>query len=395
MFGPRKILILGSVVATAVMTALSGVSAGSAAVTDSAAAASCRHAAGPFRVVSHTKVVDGQGARFVPYGITVPGLANWGHGWQNTMPADLRKIAATAKYWCANTVRLQLSQDSLIGVHGDKFYPAYLRAIKQEVSLAEQYHLVVVLNDQTETAPASVRSFQLGPTPGTETFWKDLIPVFGTTSQAKRVIFDLFNEPTFNQGTTQGQMWGLWHSGGSYLGAKYVGMEKLARDLRAADKRNLFWVEGPDYAAGFGGMERYNALITGVANFVYAFHHPSGPHTQLAWHNDFGYLVITGVGPVVDGEWTNYVPWKKANIECWRNAPTQVPAYLGYLAKYHIGMTAYQLAQGLLVKSDSNLAVPTTINPAVWRSLKCGPTAARTNEGAGALIMNWFRRHNG
>lgn len=390
----RRLLRAGSALALVAAAAAAATAAGSAAVTTTAAAASCRHAAGLFHVVNHTEVVDGQGNRFVPYGITVPGLANWGHGWQRTLPADLRKIAATANDWCANTVRLQLSQDSLIGVHGNKFYPAYLKAIKQEVSLAEKDHLVVVLNDQTETAPPDIRSYQMGPTPGTEKFWKDLISVFGTTSQAKYVIFDLFNEPTFNSGTTEGQMWGLWHNGGTYRGAKYVGMQKLARDLRAADKRNLFWLESPDFAAGFSGMERYNARITGVTNIVYAFHHPAGGHNQTAWHNDFGYLVITGVAPVVDGEWTNYIPWEKANSECWTNAPAKVPVYLQYLAKYHIGMTAYQLARGLLVTSDSDLASPTTINSATWNKLKCGPTATPTNEGAGADILNWYRLHN-
>lgn len=384
-----------ALVAAVMVTAVPGVAAGSTAATDTAAALSCRHAVGPFRVVKHTKVVDGHGRRFVPYGITVPGLANWGHGWHKTMSADLRKIAATANYWCANMVRLQLSQDSLIGVHGDKFYPSYLKAIKREVSLAEKHHLVVVLNDQTETAPASIRSYQMGPTPGTEKFWKDLIPVFGTKSQAKHVIFDLFNEPTFNRGTTQGQMWRLWHNGGTYRGAKYIGTEKLARDLRAADRRNLFWVEGPDYAASFSGMERHNARITRVANFVYDFHHPAGGHNQAAWHNDFGYLVITHIAPVVDGEWTNYIPWKKANSECWKNAPTKIPVYLRYLAKYHIGMTGYQLARGLLVKSNRNLRNPTTIHSATWKRLRCGPTRSPANEGAGAAIMNWYRRHNG
>ena len=50
---------------------------------------------------------------------------------------------------CANTVRLQLSQDNLLGPNGTGFDQSYMNAIESEVALAESYHLVV-LNDQTE-----------------------------------------------------------------------------------------------------------------------------------------------------------------------------------------------------------------------------------------------------
>ena len=383
----RRLLVAGMALALGVCGTVAGRPAGAIAAT--AAASACQHAVGPFHVHG-TLVLGARGKIYVPYGITVPGLANY-PGWRKTMAADHQKIAATGKSWCSNTVRLQVSQDNLLGLKGTGFSPAYLNAIKTEVGWAESEHLVVVLNDQTETAeqkPFSV-DYQKGPTPGTETFWKDLIPVFG---KDKQVIFDLFNEPrTFSSGMSQAQEWSLWHGGGTFEGRRYIGMAKLAADVRAAGDRNLYWVEGPDFASTFAGMQAQHALLTSP-DVVYDFHHPAGPHDQAAWHDDFAWLVITNVAPVVDGEWTNYQPFgSAANSECWKDAPKQIPVYLRYLADFSIGMTAYQLAKGLLVKSDTNLADPTTINAATW---SCAHTKNPTNRGAGQLIRNWYRAEN-
>ena len=50
------------------------------------------------------------------------------------------------------------------------------------------------------------------------------------------------------------------------------------------------------------------------------------------------YLLTEHIAPVVDGEWTNYTAHKS---ECWPDARTTVPAYLGYLAKLRVGMTVW------------------------------------------------------
>jgi hypothetical protein len=381
----RLILLAGLTLALAVFGTVSETPAAGAVT---AAGSSCQHAVGPFHVHG-TLVLGARGKIYVPYGITVPGLANYPN-WSATMPADHKKILATAGSWCSNTVRLQVSQDNLLGPHGTGFSQKYLNAIKTEVGWAEAVHLVVVLNDQTETAEATGVDSQKGPTPGTETFWRKLKSAFGGD---KQVIFDLFNEPrTFVSGMSQAQEWSLWHDGGTFEGRDYMGMATLAADLRAAGVRNLFWIEGPDFASTFAGMQAQHAVLA-TADVVYDFHHPQGAHNEATWHNDFAWLVITNVAPVVDGEWTNYQPFgTAANSECWQDAPTQIPRYLGYLAGFGIGMTAYQLAAGLLVKSNTNLASPTTINAATW---SCAHTTNPTNRGAGQLIRNWYRAQNG
>jgi Cellulase (glycosyl hydrolase family 5) len=347
----------------------------------------CGNAVGPFRVQG-TQVLGSGGKVFLSYGITVPGLVD--PGWKGTSEPDDMKIAATTNDWCGNTIRLQLSQDNLLGPRGTAFNQDYLKAIESEVSTAERYHLVVVLNDSTESPPSTgVGSYQRGPTPGTETFWRDLAKVYGSNPQ---VIFDLFNEPRNTTGLSQAATWSLWRNGGTFDGDHYLGMEQLASYVRnTVHAKNLFWVEGPNYSDSFSGLERYHGLLTKVSNVVYAIHHPLGPHTRAGWYVAFGYLINTRVAPVVEGEWTNYAPPPgKPNSECWSDAPTKVPEYLQYLFAHGVGMNAYQLAQYLLIKFKDNYRVPTTINPKTWN---CTPKT-ELDQGAGSLIMNWFKLHN-
>ena len=221
---------------------------------------SCLKAAGPFSVHG-TQVLGKQGQPFVSYGLTVPGLQVL--DWRNFTGLDQQKIVAAAVDWCANTVRLQLSQDNLFGPNGTGFDQSYLTAIQSEVALAESYDLVVVINDQTEFGGPIARSTQRGPTAATEAFWKDMTSLYGNDPQ---VIFDLFNEPRmYSAGMSQAQKWQLWLNGGWYGGTFYpFGMAGLADYVRnTLGARNLFWIEGPDNSDSFAGMVSSGALLNG------------------------------------------------------------------------------------------------------------------------------------
>src|SRR5580693_9266362 len=109
-----------------------GGGSGSGATTNAGAA--CGKVTGPFRV-SGTLVLDASQKPFISYGITVPGLQS--PDWTGYTALDLQKITVTATEWCANTVRLQLDQDDLLGPDGTSVNQAYLAAIEAEVSLAE------------------------------------------------------------------------------------------------------------------------------------------------------------------------------------------------------------------------------------------------------------------
>jgi hypothetical protein len=395
--GSRGLMAGSAVVLAAVLvgTAPAGDAAAAARVTTAArttAAASCGKAAGPFSV-SGTQVLGVGGKPFVSYGLTVPGLqsASWG----TAVGDDLDEINAAANDWCANTVRLQLDQNDLLGLQGTEFNQGYLAAIESEVSQAESDHLVVVLNDETNYAPASVAGSQLGPTPATETFWKDLVKVYGDDPQ---VIFDLFNEPrTYSPGMSAATEWQLWLNGGEYDGVDYLGMADLAEYVRSTlGAKNLFWVEGPDWSASFAGMVQQGALLP-VSDVVYAVHHPAGQPGTASWDADFGYLVTSGTAPVVDGEWTNYEPMPTVEPSgggaCWPDAPTMVPEFLQYLADHDIGLNGYTLQKGFLIESSTNLAVPDSINAKTWT---CDSSEEiQPDQGAGAEIMSWFKQRNG
>jgi hypothetical protein len=336
-------------------------------------------------------VLDSGGQAFVSYGITVPGL-QFG-GWRRYRELDLEKIAAIANYWCANTVRLQLNQDDLFTARG--FDADYLAAIDAEVSMAEHYHLVVVLNDNTEFGPVAERSGQKGPTQDTETFWGILASRYGDDPQ---VIFDLFNEPrTYAPGMAPAQEWRLWLHGGWFGGAYYpFGMAELAAYVRnTLHAQNLFWIEGPDNSASFAGMISEGALLN-VGGVVYALHHPAGAHNPAAWDADLGYLLAAGV-PVVDGEWTNYEPAPTAHpmpprTSCWSDAPATVPQFLQYLTAHDIGLNVYQLEPGYMIKSYLDLADPTTINAATWSCVS--NREPQPGQGAGSAVMAFFAQHN-
>jgi Cellulase (glycosyl hydrolase family 5) len=353
---------------------------------------SCGRATGPF-TVHGTRVLGAHGKVFVSYGTTVSGLQNL--NWQSSVNQDLQQIAATADDWCANTVRLQLSQDNLVGPTGT-FSDAYLSAIHAEVLAAESNNLVVVLNDSTEQT-TSAWNAELGPTSGTETFWRILAQAYGGNPQ---VIFDLFNEPRlYSSGMSAAKEWRLWLDGGSFAGVDYpLGMAQLAQYVRGTlHAKNLFWIEGPRYSISFAGMMRWGAVLK-VSGVVYAVHHPNAPHTKSGWYADFGYLVAQHVAPVVDGEWTNYEPVPTTSpatvpTSCWTDAPTTVPEYLAYLSSMGVGLNVYDLQPGYMVQTDNNLGVPTTINAKTWSCQSVSEPVP--GQGAGSLVMTWFKQHNG
>lgn len=382
------VLVLGLTGCVAVPGAM-GPTTGS--VPGSAISVGCRTVRGPLRV-SGTQVLAADDSTVTPYGITVAGLQQAGYASQ--VSGDLAQITATARDWCANTVRLQLRQANLVGVAPAQA-AAFLDAVQREVALAEQNHLLVVLNDQTGTDPGGTdpSGAENGPTPATLAFWRPLVSRYGHDPQ---VIMDVFNEPRVRTGSglqdcDAAATWQMWQRGGTTAQGNhsFLGMQQVVDAVRTDGADNLLWVEGPCWAGTLSRVPDYP--VTG-GPLVYDFHHPSGnaPHTGAEWDADFGYLIDRGVAPVVAGEWTNRSSGNTTN--CWADAPTAVPSFLNYLAAHHLGMIAFQLAQGYLIAEPNNFANTTRIvatGPDHWR---CDDP--KLDQGAGAEIMAWFQQHN-
>ena len=77
-----------------------------------------------------------------------------------------------------------------------------------------------------------------------------------------------------------------------------------------------------------------------------------------------------------------------------RQAMTMRRMPLAMIRSAHgVGLDVYQLQPGYLIKSYSNLADPTTINGHTW---SCdSDSEAQPGQGAGALVLAWFKQRNG
>ena len=355
--------------AIAIVVTVSVVALGVAGSTASAQAATCHHERGPFHVSG--AVVRGSTGRYIPYGISIVGLAHTGYA--SLVAQDKADITAAADDWCANTVRFQVRQANLVSISGHIDH-AFLAAVTTEVRFAEARGLVVVLNDQWQLDGDSL--LESMPTHRSLAFWASLASHFG---KDPNVVFDIYNEP--EQHAACG--WAFWHNGGVCHGVRYIGMQALADYVRARAS-NLFWIEGIGAGATLSGAWRYH--ITGDGPLEYSEHRPPAPHQPGTWDSEFGYLANSGHAPVLDGEWADYArpraPWA-----CWDNAPVSAPRFLRYLQAHKFGLIVTQLIKGQLIQS-TNLNDPT-------RFLSNWSCTRGLDQGVGHQAQQWFIRRNG
>lgn len=417
-----------------------------AAATAAGCAKPVAYPQGPFTIAGdHRTVLNANGTPFVSYGTTVPGLSQANFATDSTYVSDvvtkkdIPKITHTAAPWCGNTVRLQVSQHdvtqnttpdngSCTSKYGQEFLTSALDA---EVKAAEAKHLAVVINDQTESDPLA--NEEKDPTKATFTFWncvtqhKESWGSGRTYAHDPNVIFDIFNEPRADAACAGHGPYNmlLWRNGGQgTCGSNqpaYQGMDAVAYHIRTYDHAaNLLWAEGPGAASTLAGMDRgcqpaATCLITAdLGPVVYAIHHPyvasASQANSSTWWDEFGYLVdhpaASGQAPMIAGEWTNFdaanpppnlANGKKYQPYCWPDAPASVHNFLGYLQAIGVGMSAYQLSAGTLLKANGQWTDTTNYTDHPWSNSYCtyvgGQTAPRPPLlGAGADILHWFRQ---
>jgi hypothetical protein len=379
---------------------------------------------GPFSIENDNRTVaDRNGHAFVSYGTTVPGLASPAFSSDPNFVKDvvdgkdIPKIDATSAVWCGNTARLQVSQYD-VTPDGSTCDASFLsKALDAEVREAEADGMVAVINDTTESDPAA--NTEKDPTTATFTFWNCVAhhteswPGGLAYGQDPEVIFDVFNEPRADACTSPDGPYdmNLWRNGGTYTGCgqtnvKYQGMDAVVYHLRQDGAQNLLWAEGPGTGNTLAGLTPSGGpsyLITdSLHRVVYSIHHPYAsatvPADSATWWNEFGYLIdhpaAAGVAPVVAGEWTNVTAAVQDNPYCWLDAPTSVPEFLSYLQKLGVGMSAYQLASGYLLKANGSPWTDTTnYTDAPWKSGYCTYSSGQRPPllGAGADIRAWFQ----
>ena len=321
---------------------------------------------GPFTVSATSILLNG--APYLPYGVTIYGLSS--PDWQSTEQMDLQRIAAIAGFWHGNTVRIQVAP-TLEASQG----PAYLAAIQHEVATARADGLNVIISAQYE------RTSKIpGPDAGTVTFWRSIAPLYAADPN---VWFDLFNEPT--EGThprtssvPTSSNWEVWRNGGGSI----VGMQTIVDDIRAVAPQNLIIAEGLKGGKTLAGIG--DDLLTG-GNIVYSVHPYFGPdnRTPSQWDENFG--TPSSQIPVLIGEWGQV---ESDTRSCVDDAPSLVPEFLAYVTAHHIGLIAWALDPGVMIRG-TNLDDPTAFDPGA--AYVCGRSDMGSQaQGPGALILSMF-----
>jgi len=402
--------VLGGLAATAVLAGAGLLVFVASASTEAVTRTACgplresREATATLRVVG-TRIEDSDGNPFVPYGVAVvsgPSTVNWAA----TEKAVAAQIIAAHRYWHANTVRIESSEQQLFAnpTPGRGFNTRYAASVDRLVCLALTQGQIPVVNDATLfTAPK-----QHGPTTRTIRFWEFMSERYGDRFP---VIFDLYNEPKLSRDPhtralfDPGVTWGVWQSGGKLAGSRYVGMQKVVDAIRVKKRvENVIWVEEPYYLYPH---ERHTEMLPQHllrgSNIVYAFHKSTLEPNSVSWR------LIRDVEdrgiPLVDSEWSQFAadnrPW-----ECLDGAYKTAPGFLEFLRKFPIGVLGWSLQPGALVQGipgtetvhDGNdtryttdprrLSAPNEMNP------DYGCTAAARGQGVGRLLQNYFARYS-
>ena len=249
-----------------------------------------------------------------------------------------------SRHWHANTIRLQIEQDKLVGQNGNKFNPDYAHAINQIIGHALRRGENVVINAQTEQTVGYGLN-EPGPTLATFRFWRYFAGLYGTFPH---VIFDLFNEP-------RDMSWQQWRAD----------FQPLVGYVRKAGSENQLWVEGITWGSTLQGMVPLDGQ-----GIVYSYHHPGCPHqfqcpvTERTWWDAFGQYATAGV-PVVNGEFVNFT-----GGYVWAWATRRVTQYLDDLRRWHIGVIAWSLQPGVMTAGldlDKPIREPQGAGMLVWR----------------------------
>jgi hypothetical protein len=243
---------------------------------------------------------------------------------------DMEGEIATAKYrYHANTIRLQIQQQRLIGYHGHRLDAAYLADIRAVTDYGLGLGMTMVLNAQTEPGPGFRYAGDYADG-STAAFWRVLAPIYANRRHA---VFDIFNEP-------RNQEWPLWQAGNQSI------IDMIRHRYHA---RNWIWVDGIHWGSRLDGVP----MLSG-SRIVYTYHHPGAPwpgmvaQNPTTWGWAFGGLARSG-HPVVDAEFENNPPhdgWSARNHMSHRT----LRAYMRYVKASHIGILVFGLKNAPLIE---------------------------------------------
>ena len=306
------------------------------------------------------------GKAFVPYGVTIYGLSQTTY--QNSVASDINQINAISNYWHGNTVRIQIAPDLY-----NSQTSSFNADLNKEVIVARDDNLNIIISAQYERTNKIA-----GPDSSTTQFWKSISQNYANDPY---VWFDLFNEPRYNcpgNSLPTSSCWNVWKNGNS----NFVGMQALVNSIRSNAPNNLILAEGLAGGKTLDGIDKY--LLNG-SNIVYSVHPYFGSlnRTQTQWDSNFG--TISSKIPVIVGEWGQY---ETTRGSCVTNAPILVPEFMSYLKSHNIGLIAWTLQPGNMIRGN-NLENPTSFDNGV--TYQCTKNTNNPNaQGSGTDIRNLF-----
>ncbi len=333
-------------------------------------------------------IVDNTGKKYIPYGVHIPALFE--PNWKNSVEYkhfSFAEMQAAKTVWHSNVVDFQVVATNLFPDQNNPNVvdPDYLNAMDQAVAWSTQLNMNIIFNLQTETTTGEIMATQ-----DSVKFWQVVAARYKSNG---RVFFDLFNEPRVPSDWTMD----LWRSGGVYNGVQYVGMQQLVDTVRATGAKNLIFVQGE------GGGESLSQLSTHLlngTNIIYAVHpyFSQTEHlTQHQWDMWWGGMVNTVNAPISVNEWNQD---QDTASGCISSAPTVVPAFLNYIKALNVGLIAWALTPGTLIRGDGNpndpwnWSNPTAFDQSTYTCIDNDQTLVSSSnaQGAGKLIMDFLAK---
>jgi endoglucanase len=223
-------------------------------------------------------------------------------------PTDA-SLVTPMKAWKINTVRVPLNEDCWLGINGVAAAvggAAYQQAITSFVRMLRQNGMYVIV-DLHWNAPGTTLAMSQQPMPDAdhaEDFW---ISVAGAFKSDSGVVFDLYNEPYPEKGTSDPG--GCLLNGCALTGwtgysgtANAVGMQALVTDIRTkAGAPNVIMIGGWEYANAIGAWLQYEPNDP-LGNLAASFHNYNYTrcNSALCWTSDV--QPVAAQVPVVTGE---------------------------------------------------------------------------------------------
>jgi endoglucanase len=347
--------------------------------------------------VSGNKVVETNGTQFVPYGFVFECLASTTLACEKPSGAepvtDTDRIKVAARYWHANTIRLQVSQEHLFS--RTPYNSSYLNQLDREVALVNRLGMVAIVTLQEEEFDGPPL-----PTESASRFWAFMATHF---KHDQMVMFDLYNEPRLKPYEGETWMWNIWRNGGSVdmhgVDETFVGMQSLVNQIRGEGAQNVIVAEGN---RGDHDLSDLPGFLLRGTNIAYGMEPDLTPTTDSPAQWDAAYGHLSATVPIMMEAFQDYA----TAGTCFTDSPTVLPELLSYLHSHQLGLLSWTLNPGNMmvgenpeqptsyVGATTQICVPHNKKHQVKRRLAGEFSLSTNTNGPGQTILNFFRANS-